>query len=147
MEVISNEEKDSDQNFLGTTYIKFATLKNGFLKPWLKNKYQLKTDVHSKFTKFEIFSLIFIFLMLIRTIKVLTLEVDIGQDDTLLMYFGSPWHHLSGNFSHMETMFFLWSLNFVALYLYVIHSPDEHYKWLEIYAFLAGIIPHQSIGN
>jgi len=126
-------------------YIKFSTLKNGFLMQWLKNRYEVKTDVHSNFTKFEIFSLIFMFSMQIRTIRALTSDVEV--DDTILMYFGSTWHYLNGNIFHMETMFFLWTINFLVLHLYVIHSPTEQYNWLEIYAFLAGIIPHKRIGN
>jgi len=147
MEKFFGEERDQIEIYLDKKYIKFSTLRNGFFEQWLKNKYQLKTDVHSKFTKIEIFSLIFMFFMLIRTITALTLEVDVEVDDTPLIYIGSPWHYLSGNSFHMEVMFLLWTFNFLVLYLYVIHSPNEYYNWLEIYGFLAGIIPHQKIGN
>jgi hypothetical protein len=47
----------------------------------------------------------------------------------------------------MEVMFLLWTTNFIAFSLYVIHSPDKHYKWLELFAFLNGIIPHKRIGK
>jgi len=145
MEIIFGEEKEQKEMFLDTNYIKFSTLKNGYFEEWIKNKFELKIDVHSKFTKNEIYSLIFMFLMLIRTMRAVTLEVDV--DDTILMYFGSPWHYLNGNFTHMEAMFLLWTLNFLVSYLYVIHSPNKHYEWLEIYGFLAGIIPHKRIGS
>jgi len=138
--------EEDNQTFLDTHYVKFSTLKNGFLEQWIKNRYKLEIAVHSKFTKSEFFGLIFMFFMLFRVMSALTLKVDAEVDDTLLIYYGSPWHHMSGNFTHMETMFLLWTLNFLTLYLYVVHSPDKHYEWLEIYGFLAGIIPHKRIG-
>jgi hypothetical protein len=44
-------------------------------------------------------------------------------------------------------MFLLWTTNIIAFNLYVINSPDKHYKWLELFAFLNGIIPHKRIGK
>ncbi len=69
------------------------------------------------------------------------------ENEELLMYLGRFWHIIQANYLHMEVMFFIWTTSTMASYLYVIHSPDKHYKWLELFAFLYGIIPHKRTGD
>ena len=143
MEIILGEIKEEREKFLDTNYIVFSTFKNGFLKQWIHNRFELKQDVHKRFTKLEVFSLVFMSLMFIRIIRALTFT---KVNDTILMYYGSSWHYMSANSDHVEFMFLLWSLNYLSLYFYVIHNPNDYYNWLNIYGFLGGIIPHKRIG-
>jgi hypothetical protein len=69
------------------------------------------------------------------------------ENEELLMYLGRQWRYMEVNYVHVETIFLLWTINIIAFNLYVIHSPDKHYKWLELFAFLNGIIPHERIGK
>jgi len=124
--------------------IEFSTFRNGFLAKWIHNYFELKTDFYSSFTNGEIFSLIFMFVLLIRIMRGLAFT---SVDNQIFMYYGITWHYMGGNHFHIEIMVFLWTLNFLASSLSFIHSPTEYYKWLEIYGFLAGIIPHKKIGN
>jgi hypothetical protein len=145
MDIILGEEKEEDEEiFLDTKYLKYSRFKNGYLEKWIRNKYDLKTDVHSSFSRNEISSLIFMFLMYIRIIISLSKN---DENEELLMYLGRQWHRMEANYVHIEVMFLLWTTNIIAFYLYVIHSPDKHYKWLELFAFLNGIIPHKRIGK
>ncbi len=129
---------------MDTKYLKYSRFKTGYLEEWIHNKYDLKTDVHSSFTYNEIYILIFMFLFCIRCI--ISLSTSDGNEE-FLMYLGRVWHHVEGNYVHMEVTFLMWTINIIALYLYFLHSPDKQYKWLELFAFLAGIIPHKRIGN
>jgi len=83
------------------------------------------------------------FLILLRNVRGMTMS---DVNDKTMMYLGILWAYLGGNHYHMEFLIFLWTLFFLVLYLYVIHSPTEHYRWLEIYGFLAGIVSHNKIG-
>ena len=144
MEIIFGEEKEKEEVFLDTKYLKYSRFKNGYLEQWIRNKYSLKINVHSSFTNNEIAGFIFMFLMYIRII--ISLSTSDGNNE-LLMYLGRPWHYMEGNYVHIEVMFLLWTTNIIAFYLYVVHSPDKHYKWLELFAFLNGIIPHKRTGK
>jgi hypothetical protein len=142
MEIIFGEEKE--EVFLDTKYLKYSRFKNGYLEQWIHNKYDLKTDVHSSFAYNEIYVLIFMFLMSIRCIISLSTS---DENEEFLMYLGRPWHYVGGNYVHLEVMFLLWTTNCMTSYLCVIHSPDKHYKWLVLFTFLNGIMPHKRIGN
>jgi hypothetical protein len=63
------------------------------------------------------------------------------------MYLGRPWHYWEVNYVHIEIMFLLWTTNWMTFNVFVIHSPEKHYKWLELFAFLNGLIPHIRIGK
>jgi hypothetical protein len=143
MDIIFSEEK-KEETFLNTKYLKYSRFKNGYLEEWIRNRYDLKTDVHSSFAYNEIYVLIFMFLMCIRCI--ISLSTSDGNEE-FLMYLGRPWNYVEGNYVHFEVFFLMWTINCMTSYLYVIHSPDKHYKWLELFAFLNGIIPHKRIGK
>jgi len=129
---------------MDTKYLKYSRFKTGYLEEWIRNKYDLKTDVHSIFTYNEIYILIFMFLFCIRFI--ISLSTSDGNEE-FLMYLGRAWHYIEGNYVHIEVTFLMLTINIIAFYLYVLHSPDKQYKWLQLFAFLAGIIPHKRIGN
>jgi hypothetical protein len=142
MDIILGKEKE--EVFLDTKYLKYSRFKNGYLEKWIRNKYELRTNVHSSYNYNEILGLILSLLFCIRCIiSLLTSD----ENEKLLMYLGRPWHYVEGNYVHIEVMFLMWSTNIIAFYLYVIHSPDKHYEWLELFAFLNGIIPHKRIGK
>jgi hypothetical protein len=63
------------------------------------------------------------------------------------MYLGRQWHYMEANYVHVKVMFLLWTTNIIAFNLQFIHSSDKHYKWLELFAFLNGIIAHKKIGK
>jgi hypothetical protein len=69
------------------------------------------------------------------------------ENNQLLIYLGIYWSYIDGNYVHIEVMFLLWTTNIIVFYLYVIHSPDKHNKWLELFAFLNEIISHKRIGK
>jgi hypothetical protein len=56
MDIIFGEEKE-EETFLNTKYLKYSRFKNGYLEEWIRNKYDLKTDVHSSFAYNEIYVL------------------------------------------------------------------------------------------
>jgi hypothetical protein len=143
MEMIFSEEVEEEEIILDTKYLKYG-FKNGYIDQMIRNKYDLKTNVHSSFTYNEISVLIFIFILLIRII--ISLSISDGNNE-FLMYFGRFWHLMDLNYIHGEVLFLLWTINIIAIPLYIIHSPDKHYKWLQLFAFLFGIIPHKSIGK
>ena len=144
MDIIFGEIKEEYEKFLDKKFIVFSTLKNGFLKEWIDNRYTYKKNIHSSFTKIEIFSIIYMLFMFIRIKIAMRLPDD---NNAILMYFGSLWHYIYANATHCELLFLLWTFNYLSTYLYVIHNDNYHYKWLEIYEFLAGIITHKNIGN
>jgi hypothetical protein len=92
----------------------------------------------------EITGLIFISLLCVRVIYSLTLS---DENDELFMYLGRAWHYMEAYYVHIEIICLIWITNYFSVYLYVIHSPDKQYKWLELFAFLGGIIPHKRIGK
>jgi hypothetical protein len=122
MDIIFGSEKEEKEQYLDTDYIRFSRLRNGFIEEWVLNKYDLKVDVHSSFTSNEIYSLIFMFLILIRFIVCLTLNDDNYE---LLMYLGRLWQYLGVNYVHIEVLFLLWTTKFIAFHFYVIHSPKK----------------------
>jgi hypothetical protein len=145
MEVIFSEEEQEDEEIdLDTKYLKYSRFKNGFLEQWLSNKYELKINVHSSFTRIEILRLIFLFLIFIRTVISLSTS---NENKQLLVYLGRPWHLMDVNYVHIEIMFLLWTTNCIAINGFVIPSPDEHYEWLELFAFTFGITSHEIIGK
>jgi len=62
LEIIFGEEKE-EKIFFDTKYLKYLRFKNGYLESWIRNKYDLKSDVHSSFIYNEISGLIFMFLL------------------------------------------------------------------------------------
>jgi hypothetical protein len=86
MDIIFSEEK-KEETFLNTKYLKYSRFKNGYLEEWIRNRYDLKTDVHSSFAYNEIYVLIFMFLMCIRCI--ISLSTSDGNEE-FLMYLGRP---------------------------------------------------------
>jgi len=136
-ENIQQKEKHSDFR-----YIQFTRFKNGLLAKWIHNYFESKINLYSNLAYHEMLSLIFMFLVLLRCIKAMTMSANTET----MMYWGIPWVYLGGNLYHIEFTFFLWTVNYLVLYLYVIRSPTEHYKWLEIYGFLTGIVSHEAIG-
>jgi hypothetical protein len=134
---LSNRTTNKNEKF-----IKFSSLRNGFLEKFI-NKDQEKKTSRLEFN--EVLNILFMFLLLLRTIISVTIISD--EDYILLIYMGRFWHYLSANYIHNEVLFILWTLNFICVYVFVINSPTKHYKWIEIYAFLKGILPHQQIGK
>jgi hypothetical protein len=128
---------------LDAKYLKYSRFKNGYLEQWIRNKYDLKVNVHSSFTYNEISGLVFVFLMYIRII--ISLSTSDGNYE-LLMYLGRSSHYIEENYVYLEIMFLLWTTNIIAFHIYVLHSPDKNYKW-KLFAFLNGIIPHKRIGK
>jgi hypothetical protein len=63
MEIIVVEEKEEEELFLDTKYLKYSRFKNGYLEGWNRNEYDLKTNVHSRFTYKEISVLFILSLM------------------------------------------------------------------------------------
>jgi hypothetical protein len=143
MEVIFAEESEEEEVFLDTKYLKYSRFKNGYLEGWIRNKYDLK-PIQSSFTYYQISGLIFKILIFIRTI--ISLSISSDGNNELLMYLGRPWHYVGGNYVHIEVISLFWVTYYLTFNLYVIHSPDKHYKWLELFAFLNGLIPHKRIG-
>ncbi len=66
MDIILGKEKEEENIFLATKYLKYSKFKNGYLEEWIRNKYDLQTNIHSSFTNNEIKGLIFLFQMYIR---------------------------------------------------------------------------------
>jgi len=109
MEIIFGEE--NEEVFLDTKYLKYSRFKNGYLEEWIRNKYDLKTNVHSSFTYNQILSIIFIFLMYIRIIVSLSTS---DENKELLMYLGRQWSYIEANYVHVEVMFLLWTTNNIS---------------------------------
>jgi hypothetical protein len=133
---LSNRTTNKNEKF-----IKFSSLRNGFLKKFI-NKHEKKT---SRLEFNEVLNILFMFLLLMRTI--ISVTSISNEDYILLIYMGRLWHYLSANYIHNEVLFILWTLNFVCVYVFVIKSRTKYCKWIEIYAFLKGILPHQQIGK
>jgi hypothetical protein len=125
-------------------FIKFSVFKNGFLEQLMHKHYDRHLNYKPTIEWKEMLGLLFMFLFLLRTVKSLTLN---NGDKAALMYICRPWQHLGMNYIHMEVLLLLWALKFIGLHLLVIQSPHKLYKWLDIYAFLNGVLPHQRIGN
>jgi hypothetical protein len=93
MGIIFGKEKEEEEVFLDTKYLKYSRFKNGYLEQWIRNKYDLKTDFHSSFAYNENYVLIFMFLIYIRCI--ISLFNSDGNEE-FLMYLGRPWHYVGG---------------------------------------------------
>jgi hypothetical protein len=139
MHRLSNHKIDKSENF-----IKFSSLRNGFLKKFIYKHHEIEAKKSLNYDFIEISTLLFMCLLLLRLLYSVTIS---DEDYTLLIYIGRNWHLLDANYVHNETLFILWTLNFVCIYVYVIQSPTKQYKWIEVYAFLKGILPHEKIGN
>jgi hypothetical protein len=87
--------------------------------------------------------LMFMIAILARILKVIKIT---DMKDRILIYLGSAWNYLGGNNSYIETLLLLWTINCISFNLLVIRSKIKHYKWLEIFEFLAGIISYKDIG-
>jgi hypothetical protein len=125
-------------------FIKFTNLKNGFLKDFIDKHHKRHVKKASIYGFKEISYLLFMCSLLLRNI----ISVFISDGNyTVLMFIGRIWHYLGANYIHNEVLFILWSLNFICVYVFVIQSPTKQYKWIEIYAFLNGILSHQQIGK
>lgn len=88
--------------------------------------------------------LMFTIAIVVKILKIMTIT---DMKDRILIYLGSACNYLGGNNSYIETMFLLWTIDCIAFNLFVIRSKRKHYKWLEIFKFLAGIIPYKDIGT
>jgi hypothetical protein len=139
MHRLSNYKTDKSENF-----IKFSSLRNGFLKKFIYKHHENEVKNSSSYDFIEMSTLLFMCLLLLRLLYSVTIS---DEDYTLLIYMGRNWHLLGANYMHNETLFILWTLNFVCIYVFVIQSPTKQYKWIEVYAFLKGILPHEKIGN
>jgi hypothetical protein len=125
-------------------FIKFSSLRNGFLKEFIQKHHERQDEKTSKIEFKEISLLLFMCLLLVRTL----ISVTISDDNySLLIYIGRFWHLLDANYIHNEVLLILWTLDFISIYVFLIESPTKYYKWIEIYAFLNGILPHQQIGK
>jgi hypothetical protein len=125
-------------------FLKYSYLRNGFLKNFIRKHYERKNEKTPGFEINELIVPLFMCLLLVRTFISITIS---DGDYTLLMYIGRPWHLVGAYYAHNEILFLLWTLNFICVYVFVIKSPTKHYKWIETFAFLNGILPHQQIGN
>jgi hypothetical protein len=81
--------------------------------------------------------------IVVRILKIITIT---DMKDRTLVYLGSPWNYLGGNNSYIENILLLWTVYSIAFNLFVICSKRKHFKWLEIFEFLAGIISYKDIG-
>jgi hypothetical protein len=132
------------KTFTDFKYIHCSRFRNGFLKQWIEN-YLIRKNSRQSMTNYEtILSLIFMSLIVIRILKVINIE---SPDDRILVYLGSPWYYLGGHHSYNETVILLWTINYIAFYIIDMTSHRKQYKWLQIFAFLSGIISHQKIGK
>jgi len=136
MDRLSNHTTNRKEKF-----IKFSSLRNGFLNKFI-NKHEKKT---SRLEFNEVLNILFMFLLLIRTI--ISVTSISNEDYTVLIYIGRFWHLLDANYIHNEVLFILWTLNFICVYVFVIKSPTKHCDWIEIYTFMKGILPYQQIGK
>ncbi len=137
--MFSNHTNDKREKF-----IKFSSWENGFLKEFIQKHHERKDEKIPKIEFKEISLLLFVCLLLVRTLISVTIS---DENYTLLIYIGRIWHLLDANYIHNEVLYILWILYFICIYVFLIESPTKHYKWIEIYAFLNGILPHEQIGK
>jgi len=134
---------EKSEILLSRSFMKYSKYKNGYLKKWIEAHYDQRETNKKNFDYKELYYLVFMIIFLFRIIKVLPI---IDNNNKIVVYFGSPWHYLGGNRFHNELSFLLWTINFIALYLFLHNCQSEQYKWLEIFAFLSGLICHEKIG-
>jgi hypothetical protein len=139
MHIFPNEPINKNENF-----IKFSNLRNGFLKNFIHKHHESPVNKPSSYEFKEICELLFMCLLLLRLLYSVTISDD---NYTVLMFIGRVWYYLGANYIHNEVLFILWTLNSICVYVFVIKNPTKHYKWIEVYGFLKGILPHQRIGK
>ncbi len=139
MHRLLSHKTDKSENF-----IKFSSLRNGFLKKFIYKHHENQVKNYSSFDFIEMSNLLLMCLLLLRLLYSVTIS---DEDYILLIYIGRNWHLLDANYIHNETLFILWTLNFICIIVFVIQSPTKQYTWIEVYAFLKGILPHEKIGN
>ncbi len=125
-------------------FIKFKNLKNGFLKDFIDKHHKRQVKKASLYGFKEISYLLFMSSLLLRLLYSVTISDD---NYTVLMFIGRVWHLLGANYKQNEVLFILWNVNLICVYVFVIQSPTKQYKWIEVYAFLNGILSHQQIGK
>jgi hypothetical protein len=143
MEMFSETELVEDKNISHEKLIIYSELKHGCLKRWIQEYSDRGKNKKMNFSNEEKISLMFMIAIVVRILKILTIT---DMNDRILVYLGSAWNYLGGNNSYIETIFLLWTINCIAFNLFVIRSKRKHYKWLEIFEFLAGIISYKDIG-
>jgi hypothetical protein len=143
MEMFSETELVEDKNISDEKLIIYSELKHGYLKRWIQKFSEKEKNKKMSFSNEEKISLMFMIAIVVRSLKILKIT---DLKDRILVYLGSPWSYLGGNNSYIETIFLLWTINFIAINLFVIYSKRKLYKWLEIFEFLAGIISYKDIG-
>jgi hypothetical protein len=143
METFSETESGEDRNISDENHVIYSKLKQGYLKCWIQEYSQRVKNKKMSFSVEEKISSMFMIAIMVRILKVITIT---DMKDRILIYLGSPWSYLGGNNSYIETILLMWTINYMAFNLFIIHSKRKHYKWLEIFEFLAGIIPYKDIG-
>jgi hypothetical protein len=143
MEIFSETELGEDTNISEENRIIYSKLKHGYLKRWIQEYYERAKNKKMSFSNEEKISLIFMIAIVVRVLKVMTIT---DMKDRTLVYLGSPWNYLGGNNSYIEDILLMWTIYCIAFNLFVIRNKRKHYKWLEIFEFLAGIISHKDIG-
>jgi len=131
-----------DNNRNNEIFIQFSRLKNGLINELLDEHYKKNVENSYKFKIYRIFELIFMSLMLIRIL----ISIQLSDDDYTLVYIGRTWHYIGVNHLQFEVPLLFWTLLFIGVYGFVIRSPTQHYKWLEIFEFLNGNKLYEQIG-
>jgi len=139
MSKFSNNIKNKNIEF-----IKFSGLRNGFLNKLIDVHHERQDKKTTRLEFYEILNIVFMFIILVRTfISIATSD----EDPNFLMYMGRSWHLLGAHYVNGEILFILWTLNFIGIYIFVIQSPTKIYKWIEVYAFLKGVLSCEQIGK
>ncbi len=133
----------NNTNNKNVEFIKFSGLKNGFLNKLIDIHHE-RQDKTTRLEFYEVLNIVFMFIILVRSfISIATND----EDPNFLMYIGRSWHLLGAHYVNGEILFILWTLNFISIYVFVIQSPTKIYKWIEIYAFLKGVLSFEQIGK
>jgi hypothetical protein len=141
--MFSETESGEDTNISDENHIIYSELKHGYLKRWIQEHSERRKNKKMSLRNEQKISLMLMIAILVRILKIMTIN---DMKDRILVYLGSAWNYLGGNNSYIETIFLLWTINFIAFNLFVIRSKRKHYEWLEIFEFLAGIISYKDIG-
>jgi hypothetical protein len=134
----------NNTNSKNVEFIKFSGLKNGFLNKLIDIHHERQDKKTTRLEFYEVMNIVFMFIILVRTFISLTIS---DEDPKLAMYIGRPWNLLGAHYVNSEILFISWSLNFICIYAFVIQSPTKIYKWIEVYAFLKGVLPCEQIGK
>ncbi len=141
--MFSETESSEDKNISDENHIIYSELKHGYLKRWIQEYSERGKNKKMSLRNEQKMSLMFMIAILVRILKIITIT---NMKDRILIYLGSPWSYLGGNNSYIETILLLWTIHCIAFNLFAIRSKRKHYKWLEIFEFLAGIISYKDIG-